>query len=244
MICADSGDKIFGWTFDGLQITAQQYRCEALYASGRIEATTDALRKLLGSFGEEINASQAVSEWVMGAYSHVNLVDASVEHVPSVLKKKCVSKLEALGDEALDSGKHDSAIAQYTLALSIGPADPTEIFVKRSKARAAKGLWGDALVDANEVRASCCIRGTLLIHFPPTQAIKLDPSSHRGYERKFAALHGAEDYDEANNAFVHMFSIIENSAEEEVRSTYSRYSLPHDTDAMQAYGQITPLRVK
>ena len=230
MVCADSGDKIFGWTFDGLQITAQQYRCEALYASGRTEAATDALRKLLNSFGEEINASQVVSEWVMGTYSHVNLVDASVEHVPSVLKKKCVSRLEALGDEALDSGEHDSAIAQYTFALSIDPADPTEIFVKRSKARAAKGLWADALVDANEVRASC-IRRTLLIHFPPTQAIKLDPLSHRGYERKFAALHGAEDFGEASNAFMHMFSIIENSADGEVRRTYHRWSLPHDTDA-------------
>ena len=166
MVCADSGGKIFGWTFDGLLITEQRYRCEALYAAGRTEAATGALRKLLDSFGEEINASQAVLEWVMGAYSHVNLVDMSVEHVPSVLKKKCVSKLEALGDGALDSGEHDNAIAQYTSALSLDLADPTEILVKRSKARAAKGLWADALVDANEVRTSCRIRCNLINSFP------------------------------------------------------------------------------
>ena len=168
MACADSEGKIFGWTFDGLQITEQRYRCEALYASGRTEAATEVLRKLLDSFGEEINASQAILEWVMGAYYHVNPVDMSVEHVPLVLKRKCVSKLEALGDVALDSGEHDGAIAQYTSALSLDPAEPMEIFFKRSKARAEKGLWGDALVDANEARASCRIRCTLLIHLPST----------------------------------------------------------------------------
>ena len=91
-----------------------------------------------------------------------------VEHVHLVLKKKCVSKLEALGDGALDSREYDGAIAQYTSALSLDPADPTEILVKRSKARVAKGLWGDALVDANEARASCGIHCTLLIHLPTT----------------------------------------------------------------------------
>ena len=168
MVCADSGDKIFGWTFDGLQIAEQRYRSEALYTSGRTEAATEALRKLLDSFDGEIKASQAVLKWVIGAYCNVSLVDMFVEHVHLVLKKKCVSKLEALGDGALDSREYDGAIAQYTSALYLDPADPTEILVKRSKARVAKGLWGDALVDANEARASCGIHCTLLIHLPTT----------------------------------------------------------------------------
>jgi hypothetical protein len=37
------------------------------------------------------------------------------------------------------------------------------------------------------------------------------------------ALHGAADYGEANNALIHMLSIIENSPDEEVRRTYLRY---------------------
>ena len=34
------------------------------------------------------------------------------------------------------------------------------------------------------------------------------------------ALHGAEDYGEANNALLHMLSIIEESPDEEIRRTY------------------------
>ena len=37
------------------------------------------------------------------------------------------------------------------------------------------------------------------------------------------ALRGAEDYSEANNALIHMLSIIENSSEEEIRRMYLRY---------------------
>ena len=47
--------------------------------------------------------------------------------------------------------------------------------------------------------------------------IKRDPSSHRGYESKYTALRGAEDYGEANNALLRMLSIIENSPDEEIR---------------------------
>ena len=52
--------------------------------------------------------------------------------------------------------------------------------------------------------------------------ITLDPTSHRGYEKKYMALHGAEDYDEATNALIRMLSIIENSPDEEIRRTSLR----------------------
>ena len=61
--------------------------------------------------------------------------------------------LEALGDTALSSGKHDEAIARYTSALSPSPTNPIDILVKRSSALTSKGLWEDALTDANEVCA-------------------------------------------------------------------------------------------
>lgn len=53
--------------------------------------------------------------------------------------------------------------------------------------------------------------------------IEQDPSSHLGYERKYAALHGLENYGEAINAQIRMLSIIENSPEEEVRRTCFLY---------------------
>ena len=63
--------------------------------------------------------------------------------------------LEELADTALSSGEHDHAIARYTSALSLDPSNPTEILLKRSKARALKGSWQDALTDANKV---CALR--------------------------------------------------------------------------------------
>ena len=63
--------------------------------------------------------------------------------------------LEDLGDTAITSQKHDEAIARYSSALSLDPAARVDILVKRSKARASKGLWNDALTDANDVRVFC-----------------------------------------------------------------------------------------
>jgi hypothetical protein len=59
--------------------------------------------------------------------------------------------LETLGDTALSSGERDEAIARYTAALSLSPSNPIDILVKRSSTRTSKGLWEDALTDANEV---------------------------------------------------------------------------------------------
>ncbi|KAF8550350.1 TPR-like protein [Imleria badia] len=183
---------IFGWTFDKLQITVQRYLCEDLYASGRAAEAAEALRKITGTFGEEIRASKVTADWVMD------------------LKRKCIDTLELLGDTALESAEHDNAIAGYTSALSLDPSKPINILVKRSKARASKGLWEDALMDSNEV-------------------IKRDPSSHMGYERKYAALHGAQDYGEAINALLHMLSVIESSPDEEIRRLRANYTVPSET---------------
>ena len=63
--------------------------------------------------------------------------------------------LEDLGDTALTSQDHDEAIARYSCALSLDPTSRVDLLVKRSKARASKGLWEDALTDANDVRVFC-----------------------------------------------------------------------------------------
>ncbi|KAF8552129.1 hypothetical protein OG21DRAFT_1486431 [Imleria badia] len=185
---------IFGWTFDGLRNTAQRYLCEDLYASGRAVEAAEALLKITDTVGEEIRARKVTEEWVVD------------------LKRKCMDKLEALGDTALNSGEHDNAITRYTSALSLDPSNPIDILVKRSEALAAKWLWEDALKDANEV-------------------IKRDPSSHRGYEMKYAALRSAEDYGEANSALLHMLSIMESSSDEEIRRLRANYTAPRETMA-------------
>ena len=46
---------------------------------------------------------------------------------------------------------HDVAISQYSVALSLNPTAPQGLFIKRSEAYIARGLWEDALNDANKV---------------------------------------------------------------------------------------------
>ena len=49
------------------------------------------------------------------------------------------------------------------------------------------------------------------------QIIELDPSSHRGYEGKHAALHGMRRYSEAFEAFRMMLSMLEQSPDPQIR---------------------------
>lgn len=55
----------------------------------------------------------------------------------------------------MDAQHHDDAIVQYSAALALDPAFPQDILIKRCKEYVAKGLWEDALEDANRVRCFC-----------------------------------------------------------------------------------------
>lgn len=50
----------------------------------------------------------------------------------------------------MDSQQYDAAIDHYSAAVSLQPQKP-DALVKRSRARAAKRLWDDALQDTDEV---------------------------------------------------------------------------------------------
>ncbi|KAI6041631.1 hypothetical protein EDC04DRAFT_3089025 [Pisolithus marmoratus] len=117
--------------------------------------------------------------------------------------------LERDGDEAFRSVKHDDAISQYSTALSLSPPSPAGLLIKRSRARAAKGLWEDALQDADEV-------------------VKVDPSYSSGYEAKHAALHGPKRYDEAIDAFKSMLHVIEQSDDPAIKQLRKNYISPSE----------------
>ena len=74
-----------------------------------------------------------------------------IDYSLSDFKSRCRRKLEDLGDTAMNVREYDEAIAHYTVALSLNLTTPQALFVRRSKARAARGLWEDALNDADEV---------------------------------------------------------------------------------------------
>ncbi|KAF8556856.1 hypothetical protein OG21DRAFT_1482768 [Imleria badia] len=121
--------------------------------------------------------------------------------------QECIKPSEDNGDAAVQSKKPEDAIIRYSTALSLNPSNPACLLVKRSKAQVMLGLWEDALRDADE-------------------AINADPSSPWGYERRHAALHGVQRYDEAINAFTQMISIIEKSHDEDVCQLGKKYMSP------------------
>ncbi|KAN0094882.1 hypothetical protein V8E55_003169 [Tylopilus felleus] len=94
--------------------------------------------------------------------------------------------------------RYDDAISHYSEALHLHPVTPLSFLLKRSKAYVAKGLWEQALNDANKV-------------------VELDPLSPWGYERKHAALHKAGHYKDAIIAFEVMLSRMVESSDPEIR---------------------------
>ena len=58
----------------------------------------------------------------------------------------------------MEAQRHDDAITQYSVALSLNPAVRQDILVKRSKVYVTKGLWKEALDDTNQVRDSVLLK--------------------------------------------------------------------------------------
>ncbi|KAG2337084.1 hypothetical protein BDR05DRAFT_970607 [Suillus weaverae] len=114
-----------------------------------------------------------------------------------------VSDLVALADDALAAGNYDRAIELYSAAISLDLATDA-VFANRSKARSGKMLWDDALLDAQMV-------------------VKLTPSSYVGYQLEHAALHGAQRYDEAIDAFQTMLSKFENAPDRQTQKLRQQY---------------------
>ncbi|KAF8546790.1 WD40 repeat-like protein, partial [Imleria badia] len=110
----------------------------------------------------------------------------------------CIKPFEDRGDAAVYTQNPNEAILQYSSALSLNPSNTGGLLVKRSKARAMIELWEEALKDAND-------------------AIEADSQSPWGYERRHAALHGLQRYDEAMDAFTRMLSLIEGSVDQDIR---------------------------
>ncbi|KAF8550473.1 hypothetical protein OG21DRAFT_1446572 [Imleria badia] len=123
------------------------------------------------------------------------------------LVRRCFATFERNGDAAFQSDNAKEAIVQYSTALYLNPSNPAGLLVKRSKARAMLGSWEDALVDANE-------------------AIKANPTGPLGYERRHAASHAVQQYDDAIDAFTRMVSLIEESVDQDLPQLGEKYVSP------------------
>ncbi|KAI6045482.1 hypothetical protein EDC04DRAFT_3137168 [Pisolithus marmoratus] len=121
---------IFGWSFDGLDIVAQQHLCETLYTGGRTSEAVEILLDVLRTSDGEMLGSRATVDWVL---------DSS---------KKCGTTLEHMVEKAFVSAELDVGLAQYSDVPPLDPLSPTGLLIRRSRARATEELWEDALQDA------------------------------------------------------------------------------------------------
>ncbi|KAI9567131.1 hypothetical protein HD554DRAFT_2173746 [Boletus coccyginus] len=126
-------------------------------------------------------------------------------------KQRISKKSERLGDVATNAQQLE-AISHYSVALSLDPAAPQGLFIRRSKGYTARGLWKDALDDANKL-------------------IMLDPSSPWGYKRKHTALQRSGRYDDAIASFETMLLKISQSPDPEIRATRHKYVNPEEIRA-------------
>ncbi|KAF8548009.1 hypothetical protein OG21DRAFT_1516754 [Imleria badia] len=125
-------------------------------------------------------------------------------------RRRCTEKLGRLGDIAMDTKNYNETAENFSTILSLDPVNRTEILIKRSKAWMSMNSWDKALSDADE-------------------AIKLEPSCHRGYEMRHSALHGAGRYAEAVEAFNKMILKLEESPDKHIRELRRKYADPRST---------------
>ncbi|KAF8552474.1 TPR-like protein [Imleria badia] len=168
--------------------------CEGLEAVEGIMDAIECFHQMATELTEETITQGEQAEWVLD------------------FKYRCSEKMERFGDAIMDSKRRDAAIGHYSAALSIHPANTPGFFILRSKVCMAKGLWEDAMDEAN-------------------QAITLDPSSPRGYETKRAALHQAGRYDDAIQTYETMLSKMAHSPDLQIRERRDQYITPSSTRA-------------
>ncbi|KAG1791546.1 uncharacterized protein HD556DRAFT_642316 [Suillus plorans] len=190
---------LFGWNLKELWQIASQRRCDALLRAGMPREAHESYRYMMDMSDEATKAS--CLDW------------------STVFKQKCsalyavdgdTAALTASGDTALDANNYDKAIELYSASIDLDSATEA-IFANRSKARLAKLLWEDALLDAQKV-------------------VELNPSSYLGYKLIHAALHGAQRYDEAIEAFQVMLSKLDNSADPQLRDLRQQHVSPSEVE--------------
>ena len=88
---------------------------------------------------------------LVSASDCARLVAASLTYILLDFTQRSFTKLELLGDTAVDAQRYDEAISHYSTALLLNPSFPQVILTKRSKARLATGPWKQAFDKANQV---------------------------------------------------------------------------------------------
>ncbi|KAI9567183.1 hypothetical protein HD554DRAFT_1033128 [Boletus coccyginus] len=180
--------------------------CDILEGDGRLMETVECFRQLQNALPKDTAVDDERVQWnAASAYNHDEVPANSTTSLRFL--RRYIEKLEKLGDAAKDSKNHDEAIRYYSTALSLDPTKPNDILLKRSNE-----VWTVFYVTSN---------GTSVIH--TIQVIEVDPSSHRRYEGKHAALHGIGCHGEAFEAFRTMLLKLAQSSDSQIRELCDQY---------------------
>ena len=137
------------------RFTIYRVICLRLESIHRLLDATECFHRMTTELRGEIEHYEK-EEWVLGEELNMSCkYHRSSDRCSLAFKHRCCGKLENIGDVAADARRRDVAITHYSAALSLDPADPRDIFIKRSKARMTMGLWKDALDDANQACHFC-----------------------------------------------------------------------------------------
>ena len=146
--CKYRGFDALGLEFISPRFTTYRAICNHLETIDYIVHATECFHGTASESAHESDSEHA--KWVIGELSCTQHRRHLLDRPPLDFKSRCSRKLVALGDLAMSARQHDTAISQYSVALSLNPTN-SAVLVKRSKACANMDLWDDALNDANEV---------------------------------------------------------------------------------------------
>ncbi|KAG1789035.1 uncharacterized protein HD556DRAFT_828571 [Suillus plorans] len=148
----------------------------------------------------------------------------------TAFKQDCIARCVAKGKEAVVANDQARAFKLYSAGIGLDPSYDL-LFVHRSNENLRRNSYAEALSDVEQV-------------------IKLNPSSHIGYQLKHEALYGVHRYDEAVVTFNIMLSKLEDAPDTQIRQLRRKYHYvtPCEVErairgAIHAHLDTAPLRL-
>ncbi|KAG1817504.1 uncharacterized protein BJ212DRAFT_1299062 [Suillus subaureus] len=228
---------LFGWDLESLWKNANQRKCDALLRAGRLGEAVESHRYMMEISDEAMKAS--CLEWSTGKSSLISPGLSSSRACKLAFMRKCnalyaangVVELATSGDAAFAEKDYDRAIELYSAAIELDSATDT-IFANRSKARLLK----------------CYGRMHFSMRKRHGQVIELNPSAYLGYQLKHEALHGAQCYDEAVEAFQIMLLKLDEAPDPQIQKLYQHCISPFEAEnairqVLHAHLDNAPLRL-
>ena len=126
------------------RFTIYHVMCEHLETVGRTSDASECSRQMVVELVQQEKVPDEQADWILGEWSWITC--------RCYQSDRCSGKLENLGDTAMGIEQYDDAIFHYSEALLLHPVTPLPFLLKRSKAYMSKGMWEQALNDANKVR--------------------------------------------------------------------------------------------